>query len=109
MRDITDGARLVDEEQFAPILPVIKYSDVDDAIERTNASDFGLGGSVWSSNPSRAAEVAARLESGTVWVNKHGDLGSGIPFAGAKSSGLGDEEGSGIEEMTQLQIINIRK
>lgn len=109
VRDITDGARLVDEEQFAPILPVVKYSDVEDAIRRTNASDFGLGGSVWSSDPERGAQVAARLESGSVWVNKHGDLGAGIPFAGAKSSGLGDEEGVGIEEMTQLQIINVRK
>lgn len=109
VRDITDGARLVDEEQFGPILPVIKYSDIDDAIRRTNASPYGLGGSVWSASPERGAEVAARLESGTVWVNKHGDVGSGFPFAGAKSSGLGDEEGGGVEEMTQIQVINIRK
>ena len=109
VRDITDGARLVDEEQFGPILPVIKYSDIEDAIARTNASDYGLGGSVWSSDPNRAAQVAARLESGSVWINKHGDLGGGIPFAGAKSSGLGDEEGGGVQEMTQIQVINIRK
>lgn len=109
VRDITDGARLVDEEQFGPLLPVIKYSDIDDVIRRANASQFGLGGSVWSSSADRAAAIGARLECGSVWINKHGDLGGGIPFGGAKSSGLGDEEGLGFEEMTQIQVINIQK
>ncbi|WP_207844262.1 aldehyde dehydrogenase family protein [Williamsia soli] len=105
--DVTDGDRIVDEEQFGPILPVIKYSDVDDAVRRSNASPFGLGGSVWSSNPERAAAVAGRLECGTVWVNKHGELAANIPFAGAKDSGVGSELGlRALDEMTQQQVVS---
>jgi acyl-CoA reductase-like NAD-dependent aldehyde dehydrogenase len=107
VRDITDGARLVDEEQFGPILPVIKYSDPEDALARANASPYGLGGSIWSSNLDRAYELAARMEAGTVWINKHVDLSSNIPFGGAKQSGIGVEMGEeGLAEFTQLQIIN---
>jgi len=107
VRDIADGTRLVDEEQFGPVLPVIKYSDPEDAIARANASDYGLGGSVWSSNIARAHAVAERLDAGTVWINKHIDLAPHIPFGGAKQSGLGVEMGEeGLAEFTQLQVIN---
>jgi acyl-CoA reductase-like NAD-dependent aldehyde dehydrogenase len=107
VRDIGDGARVVDEEQFGPILPVIKYSDTQDAVRRANASPYGLGASVWSSNLDRAYLIAATLEAGTVWVNKHFDLGPNIPFGGAKQSGLGVELAEdGLTEFTQLQVIN---
>jgi acyl-CoA reductase-like NAD-dependent aldehyde dehydrogenase len=110
VRDISDGTRLVDEEQFGPILPVIKYSDTEDAIARANASPYGLGGSVWSKDVERAYEVANRLGSGTVWVNKHADLAPNIPFGGAGQSGLGNELGEeGLAEFTQLQVINVAR
>jgi acyl-CoA reductase-like NAD-dependent aldehyde dehydrogenase len=110
VRDITDGTRLVDEEQFGPVLPVIKFSDVQDVIRRVNSSAYGLGGSVWSSDRLRAAEIARQLECGTVWVNKHLDLDPHIPFGGAKSSGIGVEFAEeGLHEFTQLQIINVAK
>jgi acyl-CoA reductase-like NAD-dependent aldehyde dehydrogenase len=64
--NISDGTRLVDEEQFGPILPVIKYSDVDDAIRRANNSSAGLGGSIWSSDIEKAAALVGRLEAGSV-------------------------------------------
>jgi acyl-CoA reductase-like NAD-dependent aldehyde dehydrogenase len=108
VRDIAEGARLVDEEQFGPVLPVIKFSDVDEAIERINRSSDGLGGSVWSTDEAKAAELALRIESGTVWVNKHADLDPGIPFGGAKRSGIGTELGrKGLDEFTQLKVVNI--
>jgi acyl-CoA reductase-like NAD-dependent aldehyde dehydrogenase len=110
VRDIADTAKLVREEQFGPVLPVLRFSDIDNVIARANDSDFGLGGSVWSSNQDRAFKVAARINSGTVWVNKHLDIGLDIPFAGAKQSGLGAEMGQeGLEEFTQATIINIAK
>jgi acyl-CoA reductase-like NAD-dependent aldehyde dehydrogenase len=110
VRDIRDDARLVREEQFGPVLPVLRYSDIDDAIARANDTDFGLGGSVWSSDRDRAFEVAARINAGTVWVNKHLDLGPDIPYAGAKQSGIGTELGrEGLEEFTQATIINVAK
>ena len=110
VRDIEDGTRLVDEEQFGPVLPVIKYSDADDAVARANASPYGLGGSIWSSNPERAHEVALKMESGSVWVNKHADIAPNIPFGGSKMSGFGTELGEeGLAEFTQLQIINVAR
>jgi acyl-CoA reductase-like NAD-dependent aldehyde dehydrogenase len=110
VRDIPDSTRLVREEQFGPVLPVLRYSDIDDVIARANDTDFGLGGSVWSSDPDRAFEVAARINSGTVWVNKHMDLRPDTPYGGAKQSGIGVEFGQeGLEEFTQATIINVAK
>lgn len=110
VRDIEDGTRLVDEEQFGPVLPIIKFSDEDDAVARANASPYGLGGSVWSSNADRAYAVADKMNSGTIWVNKHAELAPNIPFGGSKNSGLGTELGEeGLEEFTQLKIINMAR
>jgi acyl-CoA reductase-like NAD-dependent aldehyde dehydrogenase len=110
VRDIHDNARLVREEQFGPVLPVLRYSDLDDAIARANDTEFGLGGSVWSSDRDRAFKVATRINAGTVWVNKHLDVGLDTPFAGAKQSGIGAEMGQeGLEELTQATIINVAK
>lgn len=110
VRDISDGTRLVDEEQFGPVLPVIKFKDADDAVARANASPWGLGGSVWSSDPARAYALAEKLDAGTVWINKHAELDPTIPFGGAKQSGLGTELGEdGLREFTQLKVINIAR
>ena len=110
VRDIRDDARLVREEQFGPVLPVLRYSEIDDVVARANDTDFGLGGSVWSSDRDRAFGVATRINAGTVWVNKHLDLGPDTPYAGAKQSGIGAEMGrEGLEEFTQATIINTAK
>ena len=108
--DVTDGTRLVDEEQFGPALPIVPYKDVADALERANSTHFGLGGSVWSSDPARAAEVAGELECGTAWVNQHLAILPHLPFGGAKWSGIGVENGPwGLLGFTELQTINIAK
>jgi acyl-CoA reductase-like NAD-dependent aldehyde dehydrogenase len=110
VRDITEGSRLVDEEQFGPVLPVLKYASTDEVIKRANATSYGLGASVWSSNTDRAHDVAAQLEAGTVWINTHLDMAPHIPFGGAKNSGLGVEFGEeGLAEFTQLQVINMAR
>jgi acyl-CoA reductase-like NAD-dependent aldehyde dehydrogenase len=110
VRDIPDDARLVREEQFGPVLPVLRYTDLNDAIARANGTEYGLGATVWSSNPQRAYEVALKMDSGTVWINKHLDLPPDVPFSGAKQSGLGREMGQeGLEEFTQAKIINQAK
>lgn len=110
VRDVTDGHRIVDEEQFGPILPVIAFSDVDDVVARANASEYGLGGSVWSADVERAADIAGRIESGQVWVNQHIAIGPHIPMAGFKASGLGVEQSvEGLAEYTQVQVVNIAR
>jgi acyl-CoA reductase-like NAD-dependent aldehyde dehydrogenase len=108
VRDIGDDARLVQEEQFGPVLPVLRYTDVNDAITRVNSSPYGLGGSIWSADLDRAAQVAAKINSGTVWINKHLDVQPDVPIAGSKQSGIGTEMGrEGLEEFTQRTIINM--
>ena len=110
IRDLPDDARLVREEQFGPVFPVLAYDDLDEVIDRANDSDFGLGGTIWTSDPERGMAVAMRIHSGTVWVNKHLDMPFDIPFGGAKQSGLGREQGvDGMKEFTQAKIINVAR
>ena len=110
VRDIADDARLVTDEQFGPVLPVMRYADINDVVERANNTSFGLGNSVWSADPERAGAVAERLDSGSVWINKHGDIGPNTPFAGAKMSGVGIEMGMhGLLEFTQAKVMNFAK
>lgn len=99
--DVTEQTRIVKEEQFGPALPVLKYDDLDDAIARANATQYGLGASVWGSNLEEAAEVASQLQSGNIWLNTH--MGSGLdidaPFGGVKESGVGKENGKPPEPL----------
>jgi acyl-CoA reductase-like NAD-dependent aldehyde dehydrogenase len=102
-----EGMRIVDEEQFGPALPVLTYRTVEEAVERANATRFGLSGSVWGADLDRATAVAARLDCGTAFVNDHLALDPALPFGGAKESGLGVENGPwGLEEFTQLQVVH---
>lgn len=108
--DISDGISLVDEEQFGPILPLIKYTDVDDAIARANASPQGLGGSIWSGDVNKAAALAGRLYAGSVWVNAHAAIQPNAPMGGLKQSGIGCEFGHwGLAENTAMQTVKIVK
>lgn len=105
--DIANSNPLVAEEQFGPALPIIRYGTVDEAIAMANAVDVGLGASVWSSDVAEARKVAARLEAGTVWINKHGAVDPRIPFGGAKQSGYGLEFGvEGLKALGVPQVIN---
>lgn len=104
--DLDNGDRLVDEEQFGPALPIIRYRDIDEAIERANDNPNGLGGSVWGRDINAAKQVATRLECGSVWINKHGMIQPNAPFGGVKQSGIGVEFGEeGLAEYTDLQVI----
>lgn len=108
--DVSDGMRIVDEEQFGPVLPVIRYSDVDDAVRRANDCDAGLGGSVWGTDVESARQVATRLECGTAWINGHAEVLPHAPFGGCKMSGFGVEFGvEGLLEYTSPQLLNINK
>jgi acyl-CoA reductase-like NAD-dependent aldehyde dehydrogenase len=104
---ISDGIRIVDEEQFGPALPVVSYRDLNDAIERANATHFGLSGSVWGTDTDRAAAVAGQLECGTAWVNTHLALSPQQPFGGFKWSGVGVENGPwGLAEFCEFQVVH---
>ena len=108
--DVSDGMRVVDEEQFGPILPLIRFSDPEDALARANAHENGLGGSVWSADIAKARALAERMQAGTVWVNDHSTISPDAPFGGAKQSGFGTEFGAhGFDEYMQLQTVRISR
>ncbi|MGX9936510.1 aldehyde dehydrogenase family protein [Advenella kashmirensis] len=107
VKDVAPDSRIVREEQFGPILPVMKFTDIDDAIAQANASEYGLAASVWSADLQRGQDIATRLDAGTVWINKHIDRTPHLPVAGARHSGLGVELGvEGLYEFTQIKVIN---
>jgi acyl-CoA reductase-like NAD-dependent aldehyde dehydrogenase len=107
---VKDGDRIVDEEQFGPVLPVLPYKDEAEALARANNTLFGLCGSVWGADVEHATELASRLESGTSWVNQHIGLCPMAPFGGAKCSGIGMENGEkALDGWCQLQVLNVKK
>jgi len=106
--DIPDDAALMQEEQFCPAIPVTTFDTVEEVLERSNCTQFGLGASVWSRDVDRAIQVARRIESGQVWVNNHGILAINhlAPYGGVKQSGIGRKSGiEGILEYLQSQTI----
>ncbi len=108
--NVTNGHRIVDEEQFGPVLPIIRYSTIEEAIQLANDSSVGLGGSVWSSDIEKAQKVAQQLECGTVWINNHAEVLPHVPFGGVKMSGMGVEFGmEGLLENTVPQVVSINK
>lgn len=106
LAEARDGMRIVDEEQFGPALPIVSYRDTDDAIEQINASHFGLGTSIWSSDVDRAYSLAPKIEAGTVWANHHMALSPSVPYGGLKWSGVGVEYGPwGLLSFTDIQVL----
>jgi len=105
-----EDARIVAEEQFGPVMPLMKFSTTDEAIARANASEYGLAGAVWTGNPDEGVKVAEQLETGTVWVNEYLHLSPFAPFGGHKQSGFGAEYGKeGLLEFTYPQVITVKR
>ncbi len=105
-----EDSRIVQEEQFGPVLPLLRFDDVEDAVTRANAGEYGLGASVWSADPEAALAVGRRLKAGTVWINEVQHLTPYVTFAGHKQSGLGSESGpEGLIEFTAPRTITVRR
>jgi acyl-CoA reductase-like NAD-dependent aldehyde dehydrogenase len=103
---LDDRARLVAEEQFGPVLPVLVFDEIDEAVARANGTPYGLSASVWSDDIAAARAIAPRIDAGTVWLNQHLSVLPVLPTAGVKQSGLGSENGPwGLENYMQLQTI----
>jgi len=98
------------KSEFGPVLPIIKYADINEVLTRSNNNECGLGGSVWSKDISKAKAIAAKMETGSVWINDHGAIQPNAPFGGVKQSGIGVEFGQyGLEEYVSLQTIKVCK
>jgi acyl-CoA reductase-like NAD-dependent aldehyde dehydrogenase len=107
LADVAEGQRIVDEEQFGPALPILSYASVEEAVQRANDTEFGLCGSVWSADPDHATAIAEQLEVGTTFINTHAALLPTVQFGGAKSSGLGVENGlPGLLSFTEAQVVH---
>ncbi|TWS24006.1 aldehyde dehydrogenase family protein [Tsukamurella sputi] len=105
--DIAPDRPLVTEEQFGPALPIVRFREVDEAVALANAGGAGLGGSVWSADVDAARAIAARLRTGTVWINRHGAVHPMVPFGGVGASGYGLEFGvEGLKSVAVPQVIN---
>jgi aldehyde dehydrogenase (NAD+) len=105
---VENSMRIAQEEIFGPVLSVIRYESVEEAIRLANDTIYGLAGSVWSRDIPRALEVAKRIKNGTVWINDHHLLSAAAPHGGYKQSGLGRELGRwGLEEYLQVKHIHV--
>ncbi len=106
--NVADDSRLVTEEQFGPIVPIMRFTDIDDALRRANDTRYGLGGSVWTKDTARGKKIAARLEVGTAWVNRHRAISAYVPFGGAKESGIGRQNSVlGLKGYMEPQVISV--
>jgi len=105
-----EDARIVAEEQFGPVMPLMKFGSVDEVIERANNSEYGLAGAVWTKDTDKGVEIAEQLETGTVWINEFMQLSPFAPFGGHKQSGFGAEYGiDGLKEFTYPQVITVKR
>lgn len=106
LADVRPGMAVFDEETFGPVAAVVRARDVDDAVALANASPFGLGGNLWTRDLARARALAARLESGAVFINGMTASDPRLPFGGVKKSGYGRELSAfGIQEFVNVQTV----
>lgn len=106
--NVTDDMRIAKDEIFGPVLGVLKFSDVDELVERANNTNFGLAAAVWTRDVSKAHHFADNVRAGTVWVNCYDVFDAAAPFGGFKESGLGRELGeAGLEAYTESKTVTV--
>jgi acyl-CoA reductase-like NAD-dependent aldehyde dehydrogenase len=106
--EVNNKMTIAQEEIFGPVLSVIKYDSVEEAVAMANDSIYGLAGAVFSRDIPRAIEIAKRLRTGTVWINDYHLVNAAAPFGGYKQSGIGREHGTyGLLEYTQTKHIHV--
>jgi phenylacetaldehyde dehydrogenase len=100
--------KVVQEEIFGPVLVATAFDDLDDAVEQANATQYGLGASIWGGDLQQVHRLIPRLRAGTVWVNTHNVLDLAVPFGGVKSSGIGRELGEeAVRHHTELKTVTM--
>ena len=105
-----ENSRIVQEEQFGPILPLLSFDTLEEAIDRANASPYGLGASIWTADEAKALDISSRIAAGTVWINETQHLSPLGAFGGHKQSGLGSEGAlEGLLEYTNTQTVYVKK
>ncbi|OBZ72310.1 NAD/NADP-dependent betaine aldehyde dehydrogenase [Grifola frondosa] len=105
-----EDSKIVQEEQFGPIVPLLKWSDDDEVVKRANDTVYGLSASVWGHDLKRVESIANRLQAGSVWINEWAALTPDLPMSGIKQSGIGYENSKhGLFSWTKIQAITRNK
>lgn len=105
-----ENSRIVVEEPFGPIVPLLSWSTEEEVIARANNTTMGLGASIWSNDIEKAAKIGREMEAGTVWINTHFEINPNVPFGGHKESGIGAEWGiNGIKSFCNVQSMYVNK
>jgi acyl-CoA reductase-like NAD-dependent aldehyde dehydrogenase len=103
---VENTMKVAQEEIFGPVLSVIRFTDVEDAIRQANGVVYGLAAGVWTRDVKKAHAVARRLQAGTVWINAYNFYDAGMPFGGTKASGFGRDLGSeSLREYSQVKSV----
>jgi len=103
---VANGMRIAREEIFGPVLAVLRFTDVEEAVRQANASPYGLAAGVWTRDIAKAHRTAQLLQAGTVWINTYGLYSAAVPFGGTKQSGFGRELGEeGVRSYTRTKAI----
>jgi succinate-semialdehyde dehydrogenase/glutarate-semialdehyde dehydrogenase len=106
----TPNMRVMADEVFGPIAPIVAVKDEDEAVRIANDTEFGLGASIWSRDHARAERLAARIEAGTVAINDFVKSDPRLPFGGVKKSGVGRELSDyGIKELVNIKSVVVRE
>ena len=108
--EVDNSMKIAQEEIFGPVLSIIRYDGVDDAVRIANDSPYGLAAGVWSRDIPRAIEVVNRLRAGTVWVNDFHLISPAAPFGGYKQSGVGREHGEwGLKNYLEVKTVHVNQ
>jgi aldehyde dehydrogenase (NAD+) len=107
--DVTDDMKIAQEEIFGPVMSIIKFKDLDDVIDRSNRTMYGLAAAVWTRDIGKAHAIANNVRAGTVWVNCYDVFDAAAPFGGFKQSGIGRELGEyGLQQYTEVKTVTVK-
>jgi aldehyde dehydrogenase (NAD+) len=107
--DVQDNMKIAQEEIFGPVMSILKFSDMDELVERANQSMYGLAAAVWTRDISKAHHIANNVRAGTVWVNCYDVFDAAAPFGGFKQSGIGRELGEyGLQQYSEIKTVTVK-
>src|SRR5690606_40254663 len=106
--NVTDDMDIATDEIFGPVLSVLRFSQFDEVVERSNKTYYGLAAAVWTRDVAKAHKLAAKVKAGTVWINCYDVFDAAAPFGGFKMSGIGRELGeAALANYTELKTVTM--